>query len=328
MNTESPSLTIIVPVYKAEKYIRSCLDSILAQTYKDYEIILVDDGSPDDSGRICDEYALTDSRIKVIHKQNGGPGAARNDALDIAGGRYITFIDSDDEYGTATTLEENISIMETDPSIDYLQYPFVYVGDFGERFSYVPEKRLSSKTEILDYMLDYKIKGYLCTKIVRAGLFEGLRCPTDLLVTEDLCVLINLLEKVNTVYLSECGQYRYYKRENSLVAAKSIEKEMDCACTYRKLLSLSKKYSDVDRNVFAKRFFGTLSHLLGVHVQYGADIGPDLKEIFPYIPSAGLLLGKLRCKYKMKILQIKVFGIKHFVEWNVYFKRRRLNKHN
>lgn len=89
-------ISIIVPVYKAEKYLCECIDSILSQTYENFELILVDDGSPDNSGKICDEYAEKDKRIKVIHKENGGVSSARNMGLDNANGEYITFIDSDD----------------------------------------------------------------------------------------------------------------------------------------------------------------------------------------------------------------------------------------
>lgn len=91
---ETPALSIIVPAYRVEQYLAECIDSILAQTFTGWELILVDDGSPDGSGAICDRYAARDSRIKVIHKPNGGVSAARNDALDIALGRYITFVDS------------------------------------------------------------------------------------------------------------------------------------------------------------------------------------------------------------------------------------------
>ena len=89
-------ISVIVPVYKAEKYLEKCLDSIVGQTYKDLEIILVDDGSPDSSGRICDKYAENDNRIKVIHKKNGGDSSARNAGFKEATGKYITTIDSDD----------------------------------------------------------------------------------------------------------------------------------------------------------------------------------------------------------------------------------------
>lgn len=89
-------ISIIVPVYNVELYLRRCIDSILNQTFTDFELILVDDGSPDSSGKICDEYAESDERIKVIHKKNSGPASARNTGLDVANGEWITFVDSDD----------------------------------------------------------------------------------------------------------------------------------------------------------------------------------------------------------------------------------------
>ena len=89
-------LSVIVPIYNVEKYLRQCLESIVNQTFRDLEIILVDDGSPDKCGEICDEYAKKDNRIIVIHKANGGLSAARNDALNIATGEWIAFVDSDD----------------------------------------------------------------------------------------------------------------------------------------------------------------------------------------------------------------------------------------
>lgn len=91
-----PTISIIVPVYKVEKYIRRCIDSIIAQTYDDWELLLVDDGSPDNSGKICDEYAADDSRIKVIHKENGGVSAARLTGVKTSQGEWIHFVDSDD----------------------------------------------------------------------------------------------------------------------------------------------------------------------------------------------------------------------------------------
>lgn len=96
MKSKTPTVSVIVPVYKAEKYLRKCLDSLLAQTFKDFELLLIDDGSPDKSGAICDEYARRDTRIHVFHKKNGGVSSARNMGLDHAQGEWIAFVDADD----------------------------------------------------------------------------------------------------------------------------------------------------------------------------------------------------------------------------------------
>ena len=94
--SNSPLVSVIVPVYKVERYLPRCVESILGKTYTNFELILVDDGTPDRSGVICDRYAEKDSRIKVIHKENGGVSSARNAGIDAAQGEWITFVDSDD----------------------------------------------------------------------------------------------------------------------------------------------------------------------------------------------------------------------------------------
>lgn len=106
-----PEISIIVPVYNVEKYIRRCIDSLIAQTFNEIEILLIDDGSKDDSGAICDKYALKDNRIKAIHKENGGVSSARNAGLDNAAGTYIMFCDPDD-YVESTWCEKLYSVMQ------------------------------------------------------------------------------------------------------------------------------------------------------------------------------------------------------------------------
>ena len=96
MNETTPKISVIVPVYKAEAYLRRCVDSILAQTFQDFEVLLIDDGSPDRSGEICDEYARKDRRVRVFHKENGGVSSARNVGIEKALGTWIMFVDADD----------------------------------------------------------------------------------------------------------------------------------------------------------------------------------------------------------------------------------------
>ncbi len=96
---DNPKISVIVPVYNVEQYLPRCIDSILAQTFTDFELLLIDDGSRDNSGKICDEYAEKDSRIRVFHKENGGVSSARNVGLDNTCGEYVSFIDSDDWIG-------------------------------------------------------------------------------------------------------------------------------------------------------------------------------------------------------------------------------------
>ena len=149
-----PKISVIVPVYKAEKYIRRCVDSILAQTFTDFELLLIDDGSPDNSGAICDEYAARDSRVKVFHKENGGVSSARNLGLDNAMGEWVTFVDSDDWIVS-----------------DYLQLCDSYTNQYNLDFlkfdlggNYLPEKTYSAIDNTIETMTseDFMNKSLNC----------------------------------------------------------------------------------------------------------------------------------------------------------------------
>jgi len=126
-NAHNPTISIIIPVYKAEKYLCECLDSIVAQTFADWECILVDDGSPDNSGGICDEYAQKDNRFTVIHKQNEGVSKARNEGLNVAKGKWISFVDSDDWIDSVTY--QNVLNAVEENNADLVQWGIVLEKD-------------------------------------------------------------------------------------------------------------------------------------------------------------------------------------------------------
>ncbi len=126
---EKETVSIIVPVYNVRKYLRGCLDSIVGQSYDNIEIILVDDGSMDDSGAICDEYAKKDSRIIVIHRENGGQSAARNTGIERAGGNYLLYVDSDDSIHRDTVKKLLSLLEETGADISIGQFKLVNEGD-------------------------------------------------------------------------------------------------------------------------------------------------------------------------------------------------------
>jgi len=107
-------ISIIIPVYNSEKYLKECIDSILSQTFLDFELVLVNDGSTDSSGKICDEYALKDSRVRVFHKENGGVSAARNTGIKAAKGKYVTFVDADDKVKPSFLMDFNSLELEAD----------------------------------------------------------------------------------------------------------------------------------------------------------------------------------------------------------------------
>ena len=206
-------ISIIVPVYKVEPYLRKCVESIINQTYTNLEIILVDDGSPDNCGTICDEYALKDSRIKVIHKENGGLSDARNAGLDIATGDYIGFVDSDDwiepqmyqrlyeliqKYdadmafgGVADDVLDNGSV-KTAKTSNYGQTPFA-------------EDKLAAMKRY------FRGSWAAWDKLYRAELFDGIQYPVGE-INEDEAIVLHLLDRCQRVCYTNEVFYHYMKR--------------------------------------------------------------------------------------------------------------------
>lgn len=142
-----PYFSITIPVYNVEKYIRQCLDSVMEQTFKDFEVIILDDGSTDDSGNICDEYALKDSRIKVIHDENMGLLMARRRALQYAKGEYVLFLDSDD-YWEKNLLESIHDVLE-EKKVDFVFFRYRAVDEAGKEL-YQQKKLLEDKEVVVD----------------------------------------------------------------------------------------------------------------------------------------------------------------------------------
>ena len=192
-----PTISIIVPVYNSEKYLDACIDSILSQSFRDFELILVDDGSKDSSAQICDEYASQDTRVRVIHKANGGVSAARNDGLDIAKGEYITFIDSDD-WVERKYLETLSNYRDYD--IVFFSHRMIYEDGYTSEFKF--EAKEGDRQNIWEIVASLRknavgsnFYGYTWNKMFRRDIIEkykirfieGLRISEDEVYTLDYC---------------------------------------------------------------------------------------------------------------------------------------------
>ena len=201
-----PKVSIIIPVYKVEKYIVRCIDSILAQTYSDWELLLVDDGSPDQSGVICDEYVAKDSRIRVFHKENSGVSAARNYAIDRALGEYITFVDSDD-WLDSECLDMCVNEIESN-SLDLLQFGYREVSSDG---NILKVKDLgTSKIGLNDYLKT----SFLVTvwgSVFKTSLIKdhSIRFNTNLKLAEDQLFVMQYMI-VSQTFKSITGVYYNY----------------------------------------------------------------------------------------------------------------------
>lgn len=208
-----PQISVIVPVYNAEKYLRRFVDSILAQTFADFELLLVDDGSTDGSGTICDEYAAKDARIRVFHKGNGGVSSARNVGLDEARGKYSIHVDSDD-WIEKEMLEGMYSEIRA-------QHCDILISDYYLNDSTYVEQRTSSinSIEILRDILEGKLFGGLCHKLIRHSLFQhyNIHIIEGVNYCEDVLLLSQLLLCQVTVGFIHKAFYHYMALENNSI---------------------------------------------------------------------------------------------------------------
>lgn len=218
-----PLISVIVPVYNVEPYLRKCVDSILNQTYRNLEVILVDDGSPDGCPAICDEYATNDERIKVIHKKNGGLSDARNAGMAVAKGEYLSFVDSDDMLPPdAMEILLHTAISE--------QADMVIGGH--SRFEDIPvaanDLQLSVKrwtpVEAMADMLQYGCASW--ARLYRRELHQSILFPVGE-INEDEAIVLELLERCNCIAVTNAVVYYYRFRPESITTARFSAKKLD-----------------------------------------------------------------------------------------------------
>lgn len=283
---ERPHVSAIVPVYKAEQYLRDCIDSILAQSFSDFELILVEDGSPDGSGLICDAYASQDRRVKVIHKSNGGVSSARNAGLDAAAGEYVFFCDSDDWLGP-TILEKGVTACSS--GTDICAFGHVRVKD-DETKSVRIDGSISCSTEELteQQIIDLIQCSYITApwgKLISRSLIADKRFDTDLTFGEDMVFMISLISQGCSIFASSETEYYYRDNQSGLTNNVSVNK-----CT-----SAVKAYEFLFR--FAHEKAGSSSELSAFVRKRWAD---DFKEIIHQIHMSK---ESRSCKWRMlKIL--------------------------
>ena len=213
-----PLISVIVPIYNTELYLDKCMQSILNQTYRNLEIILVDDGSTDNSSQMCDLYAGKDSRIRVIHKENGGQSSARNVGLNVCTGDYISFVDSDDwiELDMYSTLVEQLEKHGVDLAVSgrYDAYENSEVRRIGKQLG---KNGVFSAYDILPQMALGQLSDFsVCDKLHKRNLWENIRFPEGE-IYEDFAVMYKVLLAAGSVFLCDKPLYTYYHRSNSTV---------------------------------------------------------------------------------------------------------------
>ncbi len=219
--TDNLLVSIIVPVYKVEAYLEQCVRSIINQTYRLIEVILVDDGSPDNSGKLADELALEDERVRVVHKENGGLSSARNAGLEVAKGEYVLFVDSDDFWMDGTCLERLVGEMGKTPECDFIGFncKYYYVGEE----TYTPwvayDESIVNETNKESLIVKLVQTGTMpmsaCLKIIKRGtLSENKITFQEGLLSEDIPWFLELLRKAKAFRM--VNDYIYAYRQTSM----------------------------------------------------------------------------------------------------------------
>lgn len=198
-------VTFILPVYNAESTIYRCLDSILKQTYCDYEVIIVDDGSIDNSGKICDSYSLRDNRFRVVHTENAGVASARQLGVSLATGEYVIHIDSDD------WIESNMlsDMMNEISDADILVSDYYYNTKHGQ--TYVRQVDCTTSEELLEKIIKGEVFGSLWHKLIRRNLYQNIEFNTDLTFCEDQLLLFKILTTYQCKVINLHQAYYHYE---------------------------------------------------------------------------------------------------------------------
>lgn len=210
----NPKISFIVPVYNVEQYLPRCIDSILIQSFRDYEVLLINDGSKDKSGAICDEYASKDSRIIVFHKENGGVSSARNVGLDNARGEWVTFVDADD-YLLPNTISKNI----INDRYDLIQLRRTAGSYYNPQLKCKQCLKVSGNAIIDIYC--HEVWG----RIIKKSIIGDIRFCTSLTIGEDLFFNIQILERVNSYRIDNFGGYCYCLNDCSVMHSSNVHKD-------------------------------------------------------------------------------------------------------
>lgn len=242
MNQTPLTVSVIVPIYKVESYLQQCIDSIRTQSYSHLEIILVDDGSPDNCGKIADKNAQEDSRIIVIHKENGGLSSARNAGLNVAKGAYISFIDSDD-----TIHPQFIEILLhlcKQYDCDISQCDYLTVADYSVKLPLNPQQSLliyNSRQAIYQLCCTRNAVRYViaCNKLYRRELFHGISYPVGK-IHEDEFTTYKLLWAANKIIVTNQYLYYYLQRPTSIMGNPFSVKRLDVLEAYKERLAFLK----------------------------------------------------------------------------------------
>ncbi|VQE29359.1 glycosyl transferase family protein [Streptococcus pneumoniae] len=285
-------VSVIIPVYNVEKYLRRCLDSVVNQTYKDIEVILVNDGSPDNSKEICEEYVAKYSNIQLINQKNAGLGAARNTGLQYITGNAVTFVDSDDwleldaiEYYVASMKKSDADIVVTQ-----MIRKKEYFSNEGTNGTTIKEEVLNQEQFAKKY---FKIDGnnieyYACAKLYKREIAREVKYPVGLFA-EDVPAAFGYIIRSQKIFYSTKVTYNYFFNDNSLTA-KFTDKDFDLEKTWDLVVEEAKVYGNEDYILYAK----VNRYRIDFNLLCRIALSENKSDIEKYSQEIVVLLGKVK----------------------------------
>lgn len=254
-------ISIVIPVFRVEKYLNRCVESVIKQSYKNIEIIIVDDGSDDNCPAMCDALLKKDDRIVVYHKENGGLSDARNYGLERANGKYISFIDSDDTVDVDYVKQLYETLIENNADISVCGYTVVY--DNGKIIPNSNDKKMVlSQKETLEkilYQEDFNVATW--AKMYKIELFKGIRFPKGK-IFEDSFTTYKLVFKSSKIACNMKSQYNYLIRSNSILTSSFSEKKLTLIDAYDEMgEAVLKTYPDLEKAVLRGKAYSRISTL-------------------------------------------------------------------
>ena len=295
-------LSIIIPVYRVEDTLDKCIESVVKQDFTDFEAILIDDGSPDRCPQKCDEWARKDTRISVIHKQNGGLSDARNAGLEIAKGDYITFVDADD-FISAQTYAPLMGKLSERPDIDILEYP-IYVFYNSKRQYRMDFKKEKEYHDMEEYWYEGQAyqHTYACNKIFRSTLFKEVRFPKGI-IFEDVNTLPRLLERAKVVATTQQGMYYYCANPSGITATADGKGLQMLLQSHVDIISKTQR----DDVWFQRYYMHVLNIQMDVYEQTGAATT---------LPKVTINAKTLHGLQQMKAVALNILGINRLCKLN------------
>lgn len=278
-----PIISVIVPVFNVEKYLNKCMDSILNQTFEDFEVILINDGSTDGSPLICQKYAAQDHRINYICQENQGPGRTRNIGIDIAKGQYILFVDSDDYIAEnmLDVLYTNITSEGTDVASCGIYN--VYKTKCVPQYEGIEQFVCDNIEGFRLLLIGEKIPGSSCNKLINKKVFEKIRYPEGILY-EDVAFHTDLMQSIKTIHVDTTPLYYYVHRENSITTDKFDSRAMMFIYAYEdNLRVIEQRYPLILTEARFKLFWAYFSILDRILKEKRYWTIPEYKKVKRYL---------------------------------------------